>query len=207
MLHRTICNIMRRTACTNMQISYALKSVSNLNIKRCNLFLNCSYPQQNLNSMLFVRFKSKGNISKKSKIEDEESDDEESDEEFDIDVDDYLNTDKSKVIVITVPSLRLDAIAKAGFGMSRNKLDKDFYNSNLRINGKKCFKKGMMVHVGDEIDLIQKQSPTNPKFLIIDRCTLQAVTANPEADSIKVKLIQNKSLLVENYKDKWNNNE
>lgn len=64
MLHRTICNIMRRTACTNIQMSYALKSVSNLNTKRCNLFLNCSYPQQNLNSMLFVRFKSKGNISR-----------------------------------------------------------------------------------------------------------------------------------------------
>ena len=51
-----------------------------------------------------------------SKSEDEESDE---DEEFDIDVDDYLNTDKSKVIVITVPSLRLDAIAKAGLGISR----------------------------------------------------------------------------------------
>ncbi|XP_033316983.1 mitochondrial transcription rescue factor 1 isoform X1 [Bombus bifarius] len=204
MLHRTICNIMRRTACTNIQISYALKSVLNLNTKRYNLFLNCSYPQQNLNSMLFVRFKSKGNISRKSKSKDEESDE---DEEFDIDVDDYLNTDKSKVIVITVPSLRLDAIAKAGFGISRNKLDKDFYNSNLRVNGKKCFKKGMMMHVGDEIDVIQRQSPTNPNFLIINRCTLQGVNANPETDSIKVKLIQNKSLLVENYKDKWDNKE
>lgn len=63
------------------------------------------------------------------------------------------------------------------------------------------------MHVGDEIDVIQGQSPTNPNFLIINRCTLQRVNANPETDSIKVKLIQNKSLLVENYKDKWDNKE
>lgn len=63
------------------------------------------------------------------------------------------------------------------------------------------------MRIGDEIDVIQRRSPTNPNFLIINRCTLQAVKANPETDSIKVKLIQNKSLLVENYKDKWDSNE
>lgn len=46
------------------------------------------------------------------KYEEEEDDD-------DLDIEDYLNTDKSNVINISIPSLRLDAVAKAGFGISR----------------------------------------------------------------------------------------
>ena len=64
MLCRTIFNIIRRTECINMQMSCALRSVLKLSSTPSNLFINCSYPQ-NLNSTIFVRFKSKGNISKK----------------------------------------------------------------------------------------------------------------------------------------------
>lgn len=45
--------------------------------------------------------------------------DEDEDEKESIQVDDYLQTKNSKIIDTNVASLRLDAIAKAGFGISR----------------------------------------------------------------------------------------
>ncbi|KAK1134965.1 hypothetical protein K0M31_007731 [Melipona bicolor] len=192
MLCRTVFNIIRRTECINTQMSCALRSVLKLNSTPCNLLINCSY-SQNLNSIIFVRFKSKGNISRKGK--DEESDEESDEDDFETEI-------GTKVIEVTVPSLRLDVIAKSGFGKSRAQLDKIFYNSNLRLNGKKCLKKATMVQIGDEIDHIQERSPKNPEYLIINRCVLKSVSVDPETDTIKVKLAQNKSLLIEDYTDK-----
>ncbi|XP_012350184.2 mitochondrial transcription rescue factor 1 [Apis florea] len=89
--------------------------------------------------------------------------------------------------------------------MSRAKVDKEFYMSNIRLNGKKCFKKGIKVNLGDEIDFIQKRSPDNPNYLIINRCILLSIKTEPEEENFKIKLLQNKSLLIEEYQDKWHN--
>ncbi|PBC25571.1 hypothetical protein APICC_01699 [Apis cerana cerana] len=148
------------------------------------------------------------NRYKENQTEDNFIDDNDDEYEYDNDndtaIDDYLNTEKSKIIVTTVPSLRLDAIAKAGFGMSRAKVDREFYMSNIRVNGKKCFKKGIKVNLGDEIDFIQKRSPDNSNYLIINRCILLSIKTEQKED-FKIKLLQNKSLLIEEYKDKWHN--
>ncbi|KOC60521.1 Uncharacterized protein C6orf203 like protein, partial [Habropoda laboriosa] len=128
----------------------------------------------------------------------------EQENEGELDVDDYLNTEKAKIIKSTVPSLRLDVVAKVGFGISRTKLEKEFYKSNLRLNGNKCLKKSEMVQIGDEIDYIVSKSPDNPANLIVNRCILLSANINSESDVILVKLVQNKSLLIEDYNDKWN---
>ncbi|CAK9830019.1 Mitochondrial transcription rescue factor 1 [Anthophora retusa] len=148
---------------------------------------------------MFKRFKSKERVSH----DDEDADEDEKQDALP-DVDDYLNTGKAKIIKTTVPSLRLDVIAKVGFGMSRTKLDKEFYKSNLRINGKKCLKKSVTVQIEDEIDCVLHRSPDNPNYLIVNRCTLLSFDAKVETETIYVKLLQNKSLLIEDYPDKWN---
>ncbi|KZC09899.1 hypothetical protein WN55_00545, partial [Dufourea novaeangliae] len=82
------------------------------------------------------------------------------------------------------------------------KIDKAFYNSNIRINGERCLKKGSQVEVDDEIDIVVGRSPNNPGFLIVHRCIV--LSASPDEDTIKVKLLSNKSLLIEDYNDPWN---
>lgn len=149
------------------------------------------YPQ-NLNFITFKRFKSKEGSAKYD--EDEEINEQSLEDE-------YLYTSKSKIIETTIPSLRLDVVAKAGLAMSRAKFDKEFYKSNIRLNGQKCLKKNITVQIEDEIDHVQKQSPDNPKFILVNRCKVASVSV--ESDAIKVKLIQDKSLLIENYDDQW----
>lgn len=70
-------------------------------------------------------------IQNKYKENQTEDDDEYDNNDNDAVVDDYLNTEKSKIIVTTVPSLRLDAVAKAGFGMSRAYVKLLFINSDF----------------------------------------------------------------------------
>lgn len=62
----------------------------------------------------------------------------------------------------------------------------------------------MQVNLGDEIDFIQKRSPDNSNYLIINRCILLSIKTEQKED-FKIKLLQNKSLLIEEYKDKWHN--
>ncbi|XP_017795264.1 PREDICTED: uncharacterized protein C6orf203 homolog [Habropoda laboriosa] len=199
MLYRAVFNIVQRTICTNTHMFCASKNISKFNHGRYSLFVDCSHLQQNLAFVTFKRFKSKISISKHNKHEEQEQEN-----EGELDVDDYLNTEKAKIIKSTVPSLRLDVVAKVGFGISRTKLEKEFYKSNLRLNGNKCLKKSEMVQIGDEIDYIVSKSPDNPANLIVNRCILLSANINSESDVILVKLVQNKSLLIEDYNDKWN---
>lgn len=150
--------------------------------------------QPSLNSITQRRFKSKKQLSSRE----EDSDDEQESTE----IDNYLQTQGGKVVIVSVPSLRLDAVAKAGFGLSRNKIDKAFYNSNLRINGKKYLKKSGTIEVEDEIDLVIGRSNSNPAFITVHRCII--VSIKPAEEAIEIKLIRNKSLLIEDYDDPWN---
>ncbi|XP_053980618.1 mitochondrial transcription rescue factor 1 isoform X2 [Hylaeus volcanicus] len=144
--------------------------------------------------MILKRFKSK----KEASEEVDENDDEENES---LEVDDYLLTKNSKIINATVSSLRVDAIAKVAFGLSRNRIDRAFYDSKIRINGNKILKKSHQVKVDDEIDLVVGRDSKNPKLIIVHRCILLKAKGND--DSIDVKLLRNKSLLIENYPEPW----
>ena len=193
MLSKALCSIVRRAIYENRLIFHTLQNLSKHNSQQYSLCGNIFF-QRNINSAIHKRYKSRKHAS--------EQGDEDEDEKESIQVDDYLQTKNSKIIDTNVASLRLDAIAKAGFGISRTKIDKAFYNSNIRVNGEKCFKKGVTVEVEDEIDLITGRSPSNPNFLIVHRCIILAATAT--SDSISVRLLRNKSLLIEDYNDPWN---
>ncbi|XP_043258238.1 mitochondrial transcription rescue factor 1 isoform X2 [Colletes gigas] len=138
----------------------------------------------------------------KSRKQASEHEDSDEDEDESLEVADYLQTKNSKLIKATVPSLRLDAIAKVGFGLSRTKIEEAFYNSNIRVNGEKCLKKSVLVKVEDEIDLITGRSPNNSNFLIIHRCIVLSFKST--SNGIIAKLLRNKSLLIEDYANPWN---
>lgn len=194
MLSRRIFYIAQRTICENRRIFHSLGTLSRFDSKQCNLCVNSPYLHRNPNLMINKRFR-----RKKQTVE---HDDDIDNEEDSLDVDDYLQTKSTKIINSNLPSLRLEVVAKAGFGLSRAKIEQAFYNSNIRVNGEKRLKKSRPIEVEDEIDLIIGRSPDNPNFLIVHRCIL--LSAKPKTDSIAVKLIRNKSLLIEDYKDPWN---
>ncbi|XP_076628521.1 mitochondrial transcription rescue factor 1 isoform X2 [Colletes latitarsis] len=194
MSSRIIYNFMRRTICENKRISHILKDSSKFYSQRYNLFVNYSYLERNLNLVIFKRFKSKKQTS-------EHVDDNEDEDELP-EIDDYLQTKNSKIVRATVTSLRLDAIAKVGFGLSRTKIEEAFYNSNIRVNGEKYLKKSALVKVEDEIDLVIGRSSNSSNFLIVHRCVILLFKAT--SDGIIVKLLRNKSLLIEDYADPWN---
>ncbi|CAL7934031.1 unnamed protein product [Xylocopa violacea] len=198
MLHRTLFNIAQRKICTNVRILRTLENTPKFNSKQCSLFVNHSYPQQSFTSIILKRFKSKGNIAKDAKHEKEE---EEEEEEEDLpDVDDYLKTEKSKLIQTFVKTLRLDVIAKMGFEMSRAQFEKEFYSGSVRLNGQKCIKKHVPIFINDEIDIILSRSTTNPKNIIVNRCKLLVAKLRQDnPNDIKIALLQNKNLLIEDY--------
>ncbi|KAL7728825.1 hypothetical protein ACLKA6_004176 [Drosophila palustris] len=125
-----------------------------------------------------------------NRTEDFDSDDE-ADEDFKDDRD-------SKVIKSKVNSLRADLLLKSGLGMARNKVELNFYESKIRVNGKKLQKKSVQLEVGDEIDVIRGFSQTNPSHLVIARVII--LSAAEREDGLSVHLRRFKSLLIENYR-------
>lgn len=117
-----------------------------------------------------------------------DSDDEE-DEDF----------DKKTTAKVNVQSMRADLLLKTGVGIARNKIETAFYENRIRINGKKIAKKSLTVNIGDEIDLIKNESPTNPNHLVIAR--IEIVSATPREDGISVTMKRYKSLTVEKYEN------
>lgn len=81
--------------------------------------------------------------------------------------------------------------------MARNKIETAFYENRIRINGKKIQKKSLTCKVGDEIDLIKGESPTNSNHLLIAR--IEIVSTKPKLDGISVTMRRFKSLTVEKY--------
>ncbi|XP_076288364.1 mitochondrial transcription rescue factor 1 [Lasioglossum baleicum] len=192
---RTTLNLVRHSVYKNKRIIHTFETAPISSCQQYKLRPTYSCLQPSLNSITQKRFKSKKQVSSR---EEESSDDEEDSTE----IDDYLQTQGAKVVNTSVSSLRLDAVAKAAFGMSRNKIDKAFYNSNLRVNGEKCLKKSETIAVEDEIDLVIGRSNSNPAFITVHRCILMSI--KPAEESIEIKLIRNKNLLIEDYDDPWN---
>ncbi|XP_037809554.1 mitochondrial transcription rescue factor 1 [Lucilia sericata] len=129
--------------------------------------------------------------NRKSGAKDEETDSEdEADPEFKDERD-------SKVIKTKVNSLRADLLLKAGLGIARNKIENIFYESRIRVNGKKLAKKSVQLYEGDEIDVIRGFSQQNPSHLVVSRVII--LSASEREEGYSVNLRRYKSLLVENY--------
>ncbi|XP_078044551.1 mitochondrial transcription rescue factor 1 isoform X2 [Augochlora pura] len=192
---RTTLNLVQKTIFKNERMFHTLYYMK-FNSQLYKLCLTYSYLRQDINSVTQKRLIASKRTSNKGQDDSDEEDEEP------MDVNDYLQSKTTKLICTTIPSLRLDAVTKAGLGLSRNKIDKAFYNSNLRINGRKSVKKSEMLSVEDEIDLVLGRSNNNPAFLIVHRCSLLSV--KPSEEGLEVKLLRNKSLLIEDYDDPWN---
>ncbi|XP_046980095.1 mitochondrial transcription rescue factor 1 [Schistocerca americana] len=133
---------------------------------------------------------------KRESTEEDEDDDIDSVSEVLDPLDKSISTKKCNVT-----SLRVDLIIKAGMGMARNKVETAFYESRIRVNGKKILKKSVHVNVGDEIDIIRGPSSSNPDFLVVTR--IELLSAAPKDDSVVVHLKRHKNLVVENYDEPW----
>ncbi|XP_063545027.1 mitochondrial transcription rescue factor 1 [Cydia strobilella] len=122
---------------------------------------------------------------------------EESDDEVDTFDDDPSLSRDSKVVKFNTTSLRADLILKTALGVARNKIEQLFYESKIRVNGKKIVKKSLSVKIGDEIDIIKAVSPKNPDHLYISRIEVMNLAAKEE--TIVVTARRFKTLLIENY--------
>ncbi|XP_018799965.1 PREDICTED: uncharacterized protein C6orf203 homolog [Bactrocera latifrons] len=131
----------------------------------------------------------KYNKNSKQQDDDEDSDDERTAE--------FKDERDSKVLKTSVNSLRADLVLKAGLGMARNKVETIFYESKVRVNGKKINKKSVQLHVGDEVDVVRGFSQANPTHLVISRVVVLDVNERDEGYSVQLR--RYKSLLIENY--------
>ncbi|NP_001177991.1 uncharacterized protein LOC100499182 [Nasonia vitripennis] len=109
----------------------------------------------------------------------------------------YETEDKgSKIMNISVSSLRIDLMLKTGLRMSRNKIETAFYEKRIQKNGFMIIKKSENVIIGDEIDLIANKPMVNPNFLTVSRITIADI--NFQHDEYKIKIVCEKNLIVEN---------
>ncbi|KAB0795536.1 hypothetical protein PPYR_12375 [Photinus pyralis] len=147
-------------------------------------------------SSAISRFKSKGSKQKQKESEDEE----ETEEEIE-DFDNLIVDKQTKVTTLRVSSLRADVVLKSCLHISRSKVDEAFYESKIRINGKKLLKKSDPVQEGDEIDIVREIDTNNPNFLNVAR--VEVLQIAPKSQSFSLRARRCKSLLIENYEDKW----
>lgn len=86
-------------------------------------------------------------------------------------------------------------------------METSFYDSKIRVNGKKIFKKSQQLFIGDEIDVIKGPSTMNPEHLVVAR--VEILSAVPKNDTILIALRRTKSLVIENYESEnvWKNTE
>lgn len=88
-----------------------------------------------------------------------------------------------------------------------SKVETSFYESKIRVNGKKIFKKSQQLFIGDEIDVIKGPSSLNPEHLVVAR--VEILSAVPKNETILIALRRTKSLVIENYESEnvWKNTE
>ncbi|CAG5046500.1 unnamed protein product [Parnassius apollo] len=120
-----------------------------------------------------------------------------SDDEQDVYEDDASLSRDSKVLKFNTTSLRADVVLKSALGVSRNKIEQVFYESKIRVNGKKIMKKSSPIKLGSEIDVIKSISPHNPDHLYVSRVEVLNIVAKEESIAITVRRFKN--LLIENY--------
>ncbi|KPJ08377.1 Uncharacterized protein C6orf203-like [Papilio machaon] len=121
------------------------------------------------------------------------------DEEEVFDEDDVSLSRDSKLVKFKTTSLRTDVVIKSALGVSRNKVEQVFYESKIRVNGKKIMKKSHAVKVGSEIDVVKSVSPHNPDHLYVAR--IEVLNIVPKEEDIAITVRRFKNLLIENYED------
>ncbi|KAM4771559.1 mitochondrial transcription rescue factor 1 [Rhinophrynus dorsalis] len=172
-------------------------ALSDMSPTNYNRFLT---PQVGNISACSFRLKSKKSQKKNSRgSSQDEEDEEETDPE---DVSDYEDEPKEdtnirkdyKDIEKAVQSFRYDVILTAGLDISRNKVEEAFYNSLLRLNGEKLWKKSRAVKVGDTLDLIIEQDKENETTTVM-RIIFKSVSEEKTAtEKYKVLLRRWKNL-------------
>lgn len=100
-----------------------------------------------------------------------------------------------------------------------SKVEATFYDSKIRVNGKKIAKKSSpvckdyahrleflfiivtpfshQIKTGDEIDVIKEFSPVNPANIVVSR--IEVLSVVPNTEDITVVMRRYKSLTIENY--------
>ncbi|XP_032666144.1 mitochondrial transcription rescue factor 1 [Odontomachus brunneus] len=182
-------NIVRRSLYNNARTLYCLP----INFTYNNSTKSYSV-QNHCNLYIAKRFKS-SNKNKRKQSQNQESFNEEED------IVEEEAPAGSKIITINIQSIRLDAISKIAFGLSRNKIEEVFYASKIRLNEQKVFKKSKELDIGDQVDLILHRSENNSSFLVIHRIIILSMV--PSDNNIKIKISRDRNLLIENYKDPW----
>lgn len=113
-----------------------------------------------------------------------------------------INQKKAKVVETKVNAMRLDLMIKAGLGISRNKVETAFYDSLIRLNGKKAVKKSAEIAIDDEIIFINAdKAPENQKLLNVSR--LKVLDAELDNNMYRVDLLREKNLLIEDDLRSW----
>ncbi|KAF8764402.1 mitochondrial transcription rescue factor 1-like [Argiope bruennichi] len=149
----------------------------------------------------FQRYYAKKKKSSKKQLEEDEESEEE-DEDFESIEPDEIG-DTFNIMTKSLPSLRVDSIVKAGLGITKKKVEKEFYANRIRINGQKILKKATTIHTEDEIDLVKGYSPENQKFLLVDRIVIKGIGKVTQNGNFPVKMQIFKELTIENYPDAW----
>ncbi|KAJ8910682.1 hypothetical protein NQ315_015390 [Exocentrus adspersus] len=163
------------------------------------IYIKPLHNQVILKNLQFSRFKSKD----KSELKTQELKTESEELDSDRDILEDIKDKYTKTLKINVTSMRLDALLKAALGISRNKIETLFYESKIRLNGKKVLKKSVYVQEGDEIDVIKGSSINNKEFLNVARVEILSAIGNDE--NIAVKVRRSKVLTIENYEgqNRW----
>uniref|UniRef100_A0A182M5G1 Mitochondrial transcription rescue factor 1 C-terminal domain-containing protein n=1 Tax=Anopheles culicifacies TaxID=139723 RepID=A0A182M5G1_9DIPT len=157
-----------------------------------------AHQQSALHNHQPVRGKSKKSSKQSTRAVDDDLD-EEQDEQAEDEYEELLGDKHNRTVRVTVNSMRADLLLKAGLGIARNKVETLFYDSKIRVNGKRLMKKSAQLEVEDEIDVVRGPSPSNPDHLIVSRVEIVSVT--PRTENLSVTLRRHKSLIIENYKD------
>ncbi|XP_035892482.1 mitochondrial transcription rescue factor 1 [Anopheles stephensi] len=146
-----------------------------------------------------VRLKSKKSGKQAARPADDDLEDEPAQDDGTDEYEELLGDKHNRTVRVTVNSMRADLLLKAGLGIARNKVEALFYDSKIRVNGKRLLKKSAQLEVEDEIDVVRGPSPSNPDHLIVSRVEIVSVT--PRTENLAVTLRRHKSLIIENYKD------
>lgn len=178
---------------TVLNFKYPDLNKSNFSINNCHLFY--------VHKFLINQQRWKTSKKKKSEKYEEESDDNEDEQENEEEEEDLAKDFKE--ITIHVTSTRVDAVAKAGFNMSRNKAEKAVLDNLIRLNGEKILKKGVKVNVGDEVDLIKGINAKNENFIDISRLIVKDIMLKSGLGKCMLILKKYKTLTIQNYEDKW----
>ncbi|XP_015927540.1 mitochondrial transcription rescue factor 1 isoform X2 [Parasteatoda tepidariorum] len=118
-------------------------------------------------------------------------------------MEDDVIEDNYNITSRTIPSMRIDTVIKAALGVTKKKVEKEFYANNLRLNGALVSKKSINIGEGDEVDTVKGLSPDNDRFLLVDRVTVKSVGKVTGTGNYPVKFQVFKGLTIENYNDPW----